>query len=89
MKMKKREFSGKKNLKDCEKNMTAGSQKQFFVGGGSHNAARVTWFCQTYVLFVGLIWPEGLWTKPRFVFHRKALTGSATSVTPLVPLLEA
>lgn len=31
VKMKKREFSGKKNLKDCEKNMTAGPQKQFFV----------------------------------------------------------
>lgn len=44
--------------------------------------------CQTSVLFVGLIWPEGLWTKPVLFLRRKTLTGSATLVAPLVPLLD-
>lgn len=59
MEMRRREFPGRKNLKDCEKKAIAGSQKRSSILGWG---GAVSWHCQSDMAANSLFC---LWVSPR------------------------
>lgn len=84
MKMKTREFLGRKSLKDCEKKATAALQR---------NSSRLKdpWHlqCDTAALFCLRVSPGPKDSRHHqdYSYVTKALTGSATSMALFGPLL--